>query len=243
MKKVWIVLFFISLILIPLSAQCDRGIVYPASAPINYTTSPRIDSSGADKTVSYWDLPLWIKIAYISTALLSALVLIKIIPFFVVRLKGTFDNPNRIKIYESIKNNPGQTLTEISEDKKVNRGTLRYHLNTLLKSNKIFLLKKGNSFYVFHKNPLDIDGNDVWLYLKSETERKILYSVMDKPGVTNTELSAMLNMNKSNTHRLLKKYAKTGIIEFKEDGKNKRCYLTSEASDTLKKYRYEQNTT
>jgi predicted transcriptional regulator len=193
--------------------------------------------------VTYSELPLWIKIAYISTTLLSVLVLIKIIPFFVVKLRGALNNPTRNGIYDSIKSNPGQTLTEISQDKNVNRGTLRYHLNTLLKSNKIVLLKKRKLLYVFHKNSHSLDENDVWLYLKNETERKILYSIMDKPGITNSEISALLDLHKSSTHRYLKKYAQKGIIDIKDEGRYKRCYLTSEATDTLKKYRYEQNKT
>jgi predicted transcriptional regulator len=191
--------------------------------------------------VTYSQLPLWIKIASVSTVLFSALVLIKILPFFVVRLKGLRDNKNRTSVYDSIKNNPGQTLTEVSEDSKVNRGTLRYHLSMLLRGNKIVMLKKGKSFYLFPKISYGVDGNDIWLYLKNDTEKRILYSIMDKPGLTNTELSSMLDLYKSNAHRFLNKYAKAGIIEFKEDGKNKRCYLTSEAYETLKKYRYEQN--
>jgi predicted transcriptional regulator len=190
--------------------------------------------------VTYSQLPLWIKIASISTVLFSALVLIKIIPFFVVRLRGIRDNKNRDSIYDSIKNKPGQTLTEVSENSKVNRGTLRYHLSMLLKGNKIVILKKGKSFYLFPKISYSVDSNDIWLYLKNDTEKRILYSIMDKPGLTNTELSAMLGLNKSNTHKYLKKYAKNEIIEFKEDGKSKRCYLMNEAGEILRKYRNEQ---
>jgi predicted transcriptional regulator len=157
------------------------------------------------------------------------------------RLKNVLDNPKRNNIFNFIKSNPGETISKISKEEDVNRGTLRYHLRMLLEKRKIVLVKKGKSMHVFNNYSHGPDENDLWLYLRNEAERKILYSIMDMPGISNSELSILYNMNKSSIHRILKKYVENDIIEFKVDGKYKRCYLTSRANENLKKYRQERN--
>jgi predicted transcriptional regulator len=192
-------------------------------------------------SISFYELPLWIKIAYASTIILSIFALLKIIPFFLGRLKNVLDNPTRNSIFNFIKSNPGGTISEISKEENVNRGTLRYHLRMLLENRKVIFVKKGKSIHIFNKYSQSVNKNDLWLYLRNTTERKILYSIMDKPGISNSELSVLYNLNKSSIHRILKKYVENGIIEFKVDGKYKRCYLASGASENLKKYRQGQD--
>jgi predicted transcriptional regulator len=100
----------------------------------------------------------------------------------------------------------------------------------------ILLMKKGKSFYVFN-HVQSMDDEDIWLYMKNQTEKEILYSLMDKPGATNSELSIMLHLDKSTIHKYLKKYSQKGIIQFKMDDRHKRAYLTGKANETLKRYR------
>jgi len=87
-----------------------------------------IDTSGADATISFWELPLWIKIAYISGVFLASLGLFKIIPVVLGRIKDLLKNQSRQGIFKYVLNNPGCTIAEISEQQKINRGSVKYHI-------------------------------------------------------------------------------------------------------------------
>jgi len=105
MRWLGYLLFF--LFIFSMVAHAEKGgyIVEPHS-PQNGL----IDTSGADATISFWELPLWIKIAYISGIILASLGLLKIIPIVLARIKNLPENQNRQSILKYILNNPGCTI-------------------------------------------------------------------------------------------------------------------------------------
>ncbi len=229
-------LIFFILILCVLNINVNAQSAVKSMPIVSHNNSTSSNSFVNVHFIGFWELPLWIKISYISVAILSTLIILKAVPFIIGKYTDILDNTLRNSIFNFIKGNPGETVSEISKERSVNRGTLNYHLNILLKNRKIILIKKGKLIHVFDTHSPSLKEKDIWFYLNNETERKILYSLMDTPGIANIELSALFNLNKSTIHRLLEKYEREGIIRSNKDGKYKRCYLTNEASEALKKY-------
>nr|WP_302476247.1 winged helix-turn-helix domain-containing protein [Methanocella conradii] len=75
------------------------------------------------------------------------------------------------------------------------------------------------------------------MYLKNENTRKILFKIMDNPGISNQELSNSFELAKSTTHEYIKKMSEDDILEFRQDGKFKRCYLKQDAHMVLLRYK------
>lgn len=107
-----------------------------------YTVEPHAlqdgltDSSGADATVTFWDLPLWIQIAWLSGLIFAFLGSFKIIPLILGGFKrilrsNALDNKNRLSMYTFIKENPGIYFRELISELKINKGTAEYHLKKL----------------------------------------------------------------------------------------------------------------
>ncbi|MBE0428191.1 MAG: hypothetical protein IBX72_16345 [Nitrospirae bacterium] len=111
MRWIGVLIFF--LFFFSIAAHAQKGGYTEDSVP---TQNGPIDTSGADATISFWELPLWIQIAYISGIILASLGLFKVIPIFLARIKNVLENQNRQVVFKYILNNPGCTIAEISDN-------------------------------------------------------------------------------------------------------------------------------
>ncbi|MCG2738441.1 MAG: winged helix-turn-helix transcriptional regulator, partial [Candidatus Methanoperedenaceae archaeon] len=155
-------LFFFSIV-----AHAEKGGYTVDSYP---TQNGPIDTSGADVTISFWELPLWIQIAYISGIILAFLGLFKVIPIVLGRIKNLLENQSRQGIFKHILNNPGCTIAEISDMQKINRGSVKYHIYRLKYEGKIILSKMGKFSRLFQNSGAFKDNEQkMAAHLKSET--------------------------------------------------------------------------
>ncbi|MDO8724855.1 MAG: winged helix-turn-helix transcriptional regulator [Candidatus Methanoperedens sp.] len=175
MRWIGYILFFLFVFIITAHAENGGYIVEPH----NPQNNKLIDTSGADATNSFWELPLWIQIAYISGLLLTFLGLFKIIPIVLGRIKNLLENQSRQAIFKYILNNPGCTIAEISDQKNINRGSAKYHLNKLEFEEKIILKKVGKFLRLF-QNSGAFKGNEgvIVAHLKNETSRMLLWHIL-----------------------------------------------------------------
>jgi predicted transcriptional regulator len=111
-----------------------------------------IDYQGADREVSFWELPLWIQLFYLSGAAASLLVAIKLLPFAALKLKGKLTNQNRESIYRHINDNPGCTVSDISRREAMNVGSVRYHVDQLQAARRIVQVKMGKFKRLFRNS-------------------------------------------------------------------------------------------
>ncbi len=195
-------------------------------------------TSGLDGIKPVWEARFSSQIAYISATILLTLGALLSLPFIWGRLKHALENPKTREILCFIQRNPGVTIAELSKRQNINRGTLKYHLSQLLSNDKITFIKKGKFARVFYNtsSPMDIE-NIISMYLKNENTRKILFKIMDNPGISNQELSSSFELAKSTTHEYIKKMSEDDILEFRQDGKFKRCYIKQDAHMVLLRYK------
>lgn len=185
-----------------------------------------IDSNGADSTITFWDLPLWIQIFYISGVLATVFGMFKVIPLVLGRIKDLFGNQNRKNIFEYVSKNPGCTIAEVSENLRINRGSVKYHIAKLNSKSIITTVKTGKFIRLF-KNPGIFDNHDkvIVSYLKNETSRMLLLGILENPGITNQDLAESFNLDKSTVHYYLDKFQNSEIIMYVTEGKCKKCFM------------------
>jgi predicted transcriptional regulator len=185
--------------------------------------STHIDTGGADTTLSFLDIPLWIKIAYISGFLVGFFGFFKVIPLILGKTEHVFKNQKRKNIMKYVNGNPGCTIAEISKDLKINRGSLKYHLLILKVDNKISYLKAGKFTRVF-KNNGNWEKNDKILasHLRNDTGKLLLLAILENPGMTNQGLAESFQLDKSTVHWYTEKFSNDGIIRFESEGKYKK---------------------
>lgn len=231
----WIVCLLFFLFALSITAHAENG---------GYTVEPHnpqndkfIDTSGADATISFWELPPWIKLAYISGVFLAVLGLFKIIPVVLGRIKDLLENQSRQGIFKYVLNNPGCTIAEISEQQKINRGSVKYHITKLEFAGKIILTKMGKFLRLFQNSGAFKSKEQVIAaHLKNKTGRLLLSTILENPGITNQELAEKFHLAKSTIHWYTQQFRKDDIILFKQKDKCRRFFVNADAEMTLLRF-------
>ena len=190
-----------------------------------------VDSTGADATISFWDLPLRIQVYYVSGLLVAFFGSLKIFPAVMGRIKRFVENRNRHIISKYILNNPGTTKAEISRNLRINRGTVKYHVHKLESGGKIASMKVGKFTRLF-KNSSALKNNEetIAAHIRGETSRILLCSILENPGITNQELAEAFRLDKSTVHWHAHKFLVDDIIRFEKEGRYLKYYVKDDAA-------------
>ena len=115
--------------------------------------------------------------------------------------------------------NPGSSMDLISQDLDINRGTLRYHIEILMKRGDIISKKLSRKKIFFHINQHHRATEGFQSHLSTNQER-ILKIIRLHPGISKMELHHSINISKKGISSIIVKLMKLGLIwEVKMDGK------------------------
>jgi predicted transcriptional regulator len=232
MRWIWYLLFF--LFFFSIVAKAEKGGYTIDSYP---TQNGPIDTDGADATISFWELPLWIQLAYISGIILASVGLLKVIPIVLARIKNVLENQSRQIIFKYILNNPGCTIAEISDKQEINRGSLKYHIYRLKSEGKITLTKIGKFLRLYQNSGAFKDNEQkMAAHLKNETSKLLLWAILENPGITNQELTYKLHVDKSTIHWHIQQFRNDNIVIFEQEGKYKRYFINTDAEMILLRF-------
>ncbi len=190
-----------------------------------------VDSTGADATITFWDLPLWIQVYYVSGLLMALLVSLKIFPAVISCIKRFIKNQNRQNISKYIVDNPGTTKAEISSNLGINRGTVKYHVHKLESDSKIASMKVSKFTKLFkNSSELKNDEKIITSHIRGETSRILLWSILENPGITNQELAKTLRLDKSTVHWHANKFLADDMIRFEKEGRYLKYYVKDDVA-------------
>jgi Uncharacterized protein conserved in archaea len=221
-------LFFLFLIIN--IATASAGYIISLTPPSN----GHYDAAGADAKISFFQLPFWIQISCITGAVLAFLALFKYIPLVLGRIEKLLNNKKRRAILDFVTSHPGCTITEISLDTCINRGTVRYHLFLLIRERKIVRKNDGNKMYHFKNGGASPERKQVYGYIRNPRKREILMGILNQPGISNATLAEQLHLDKSSVHRHLRQFLDEKMIKGHWDGKNVGYSVTPEVAKMLK---------
>ena len=190
-----------------------------------------VDSTGADATITFWDLPLRIQVVYVSGIIMAFLGSFKIFPAIISRIKRFVENQNRQNISKYIIDNPGTTKAEISRNLGINRGTVKYHLHKLESDGKIASMKVGKFTRLFkNSSALKNDEKIIASHIRGETSRTLLWTILENPGITNQELAEAFRLDKSTVHWHIHKFLAGDMIKFEKEGRYLKYYVKDDAA-------------
>ena len=166
--------------------------------------------------ISFWDLPLWIKIHYVITTVLCIIGVWKFLPILITKLKSALENAKRRKILKIIMKNQGISVAELEAITKENRSTLRYHLSRLEDEGWIKTVKFGKNRLIF----LNTDDIDLTGVVKGR-KREIVELLKENGGLTPSQIAERLKLNVKTVYHHLNDLMELGIVTKCEDGKYK----------------------
>ncbi|MCM1986343.1 winged helix-turn-helix transcriptional regulator [Methanococcoides seepicolus] len=222
MNKLWILLLLTILVCTPTLASANEYEIVPHTGPERGMYS----GGGAEDTISFWELPFKLQLIYISGLLATSVTLYKFLPLLLGRVRQNCKNQNRDEILEFITANPGSTISDIGKQLKLNRGTIKYHLKILHMCNKVKCVRKGKIVMIF-KNSCKLSNTEqkIAFFLRNDTGKSILISILHKPGMTNQNLTQTFDLDKSTVHWHINDMHNEGLVYFENDGKYKRCFI------------------
>ena len=213
-RSIGVLLFF--LIFTLNIAVVSAGYIVTPYPPSN----DHYDAAGADAKISFFQLPLWVQVSCITGTILAFLALFKGIPLVLGRVEELLDNKHRRAIFEYVGSHPGCTITEISCNTHINRGTARYHLFLLLREHKIVRKNDGNKMYHFKNGDASLDRKQEYGYIRNPRKREILMAIFNEPGISNATLAERLHLDESSVHRHLLLFLDKKLIESHWDGRS-----------------------
>lgn len=194
------------------------------------------DHPGTMRSVSFWELPLWVQLSYLSGAIGAVVVAIKLLPFAVLKLKSKIGNQNRESVYRQIDQNPGCTVSDISKREAMNVGSVRYHVDQLQDARRIVMVKIGKFRRLF-RNSGAYDDREIMVIsaMQVRTKRAIMFIVRDNPGLSNKQIAEKLAIKESMAHTYLASLLKDSILRCEKNGQQKMYYLESDVEAILAK--------
>ena len=142
------------------------------------------------------------------------------IRFFVLgavsRARARIDkNENRNEVLKYIYAHPGSTLYEISRGIEMNLGTARYHVLILGVNHRIVAQRADNKYVRFfpNSNSFGQDEQVLLSFIRREPTRKVLGLLLEKPGLTNVDLSRELNIAESTISKYIKELTAKDILD------------------------------
>lgn len=126
------------------------------------------------------------------------------------------------------------SVAEISCDLDLNRGTVKYHLRKLRNEHKITVVDHEKSPRFFQNNSVHNKQTQVVApFLHKTHHQRMLLMVMDKPGITNDEISQTLDLSKSTVSCHVSKLVASEILQAEKDGKYRRYSINPQVEPEL----------
>ena len=124
-------------------------------------------------------------------------------------------NENRNGIITYVEDHPGSTLRDISRGLGMNIGTVRYHTLILGVNHRISAIQADDKHvrYFTASGQYSMDDRLVMSLVRRDGMKKVLGILVDKPGLSNTDLSRELNMKESAVSRYMKVLTAKGVVE------------------------------
>jgi predicted transcriptional regulator len=150
----------------------------------------------------------------------------------VARAKDRLDkNDNRTKLMSYIKENPGVTLHDLSRSLGMNVGTARYHLFILSLNHKVVSAKYDEKFVRYFPNSGAYSKNEqlALSLVRRDGVRKLLSLLLEKPGLSNLEISKQLDIRDNAVSRYIKELLEIEVVSKKSTDSGMSLYYINEA--------------
>ncbi len=184
-----------------------------------------VDSSGADGTCTFWELPLWIQVAEISGILVAIFGMFRGILWCHLGCRrivkhNVLDNTVRSGIFEQICKNPGITFSALARECNIGKGIQRYHLKILQREHKIISVNKyGHTGYFENSGKYGDVQQTVIMQLRSTTVQQIYEILILHPNASRKEVARHLGISGSAVTWQMKRLCADGTVSAAKSGK------------------------
>jgi predicted transcriptional regulator len=145
-------------------------------------------------------------------------------------------NRNRNSVLEYVRAHPASTLGDISNGLGMNIGTVRYHILIMWINHRVVSMRADDRFvrYFTNSGSYSKEQQLVLSLLKRDGARKVLNQLLERPGISNAELSKCLNVSEVAVSKSIRVLLEKGIV-VKEpvDGKTNAYFIDKKYTEPI----------
>lgn len=146
-----------------------------------------------------------------------------------VRPEGTFENDTRRRIFDAVRQRPGQSIAEISSAVGVSHSTASYHLDRLIEFNLLAATPDGNKMRFFvNGGTFTEEERRILTALSNAETRRVLAVILANPGSYRAELTLLLDVSSPTVNWHLQRLLVAGLVREEQRGRNR--YLFADAT-------------
>lgn len=146
-----------------------------------------------------------------------------------VRAEGSFENDTRRRIFDVVRQRPGQSIAEISNAVGVSHSTASYHLDRLIEFNLLASTQDGNKMRFFvNGGTFTEEERRVLTALSNAETRRVLAVILANPGSYRAELTLLLDVSSPTVNWHLARLLAAGLVREEHRGRNR--YLFADAT-------------
>ena len=139
-----------------------------------------------------------------------------------VQRDGSFENETRRRIFEYVRQRPGQSIAEIATMVGVSHSTASYHLERLMEFNLLASTQDGNKMRFFVNGGLFTeDERRVLAALSNSETRRVLATILANPGSYRAELTALLRVSSPTVNWHLQRLLGAQLVAEEPRGRNR----------------------
>lgn len=139
-----------------------------------------------------------------------------------VQREGSFENETRRRIFDQVRQRPGQSIAEIAQVVGVSHSTASYHLERLLEFNLLAATQDGNKMRFFVNGGLFTEEERRVLAALSNAEtRRVLAVILANPGSYRAELTTLLQVSSPTVNWHLSRLLAAGLVVEEPRGRNR----------------------
>lgn len=139
-----------------------------------------------------------------------------------VQREGSFDNDTRRRIFDQVRQRPGQSIAEIAHGVGVSHSTASYHLERLVEFNLLAATQDGNKMRFFvNGGTFTEDDRRVLAALSNSETRRALATILAHPGCYRAELTLMLDVSSPTVNWHLARLVQAGLVAEDHRGRNR----------------------
>jgi len=139
-----------------------------------------------------------------------------------VQRDGSFENETRRRIFDYVRDRPGQSIAEIATSAGVSHSTASYHLERLLEFNLLASTQDGNKMRFFVNGGLFTEEDRRVLAALSNAEtRRVLATILGNPGSYRAELTSLLHVSSPTVNWHLQRLLAAGLVVEEPRGRNR----------------------
>lgn len=133
---------------------------------------------------------------------------------------NSIDSVRRKKIIHLLEEQPGLSIDELADAFNISRGTIRHHLQLLIRQGNVAAYRQGNRRLHFTTQMSPMRRKAIYL-LRIGSIRSVVNETVDYPRFRLSQVAQQIGLSPRSVRRALQMLEKAGLIEWRSSSKQK----------------------